>query len=338
MTHMATEIGETPDVVARLLGRERAALIEIGGKLRSLRPPVVVTGARGSSDNAVAYFKYLVEILLGVPVASIGPSVASIYRAPMRMNGAVLVSVSQSGQSPDLVALQDASRAAGALSIAIVNDAASRLAQGADIVIDIAAGLERSVAATKTCVASAVALASLVAEWSCDEALQSALAGLPDVLHRAAAADWQSALPAFTEAESAYILGRGPALPIAAEAALKLKETSALHAEAFSGAEVMHGPLQLLRPDFPVLAFRPDDAASPAMDESVARMRSAGGRVFTVAPTGRGGELASAPTGHWALDPLSMLLSFYRFAENLSRRRGFDPDHPTLLMKVTRTV
>ena len=339
MTDMAAEIGETSEVVARLLEREASAFAEIGRKLRMLEPAVIVTGARGSSDHAVNYFKYLVEILLGVPVASIGPSVVSIYQAPMRLRGAVLFAVSQSGQGPDVVALQDASRAAGAPSIAIVNDAGSRLARGADIVIDIAAGVERSVAATKTCIASAVALAAIVAEWRGDQALHTALSRLPDVLHKAAATDWERALPVFTAAASAYVLGRGPALSVAAEAALKLKETSALHAEAFSGAEVLHGPLQLLRSAFPVLAFRTADAASASMGESIVRLRSVGGHVFTISATAEDDDsLAAIPTGHWALDPLSMLVSFYRFAETLSRRRGYDPDRPALLSKVTQTI
>lgn len=337
---MAAEIAETPAVVGRLLEREAAHFRDIGERLRSIDPAVIVTGARGSSDHAVAYFKYLAEIFVGVPVASVGPSVASIYRSPMRLEQAVLISVSQSGQSPDILALQAVAREAGAFSIAIVNDAQSRLAHDAETVIDIGAGLERSVAATKTCVASAVALAAIVAAWSRNPALARALEDLPAALEAAAAADWQVALPAFAEASSTYVLGRGPALPIAGEAALKLKETSVLHAEAFSGAEVMHGPLQLLRPGFPVLAFRPADAAFHAMGDTIESIGQAGGRVFTAGSESGGGPdaLATAATGHWALDPLSILVSFYRFAEALSRARGYDPDRPAHLSKVTKTV
>lgn len=339
MTLMAAEIAETPAVIGRLLERQSAHFREIGDRLRAIDPAVIVTGARGSSDHAVAYFKYLAEIFVGIPVASVGPSVASIYRSPMRLNQAVLISVSQSGQSPDILALQAVARRAGTLSIAIVNDPESRLAHDADIVIDIAAGLERSVAATKTCVASAVALAALVAAWSRDASLVRALADLPAALDAAAITDWQAAVPSFAAASSTYVLGRGPALPIASEAALKLKETSVLHAEAFSGAEVMHGPLQLLRTGFPVLAFRPDDAASEAMGKTIASIAEAGGRVFTAgARPGSADWLETAGTGHWALDPLSMLVSFYRFAEMLSRARGYDPDSPAHLSKVTMTV
>ena len=339
LTHMALEIAETPAVVARLLESEGARLRTVGERLRALDPAVIVTGARGSSDNAVAYFKYLVEIGLGVPVASIGPSVASIYRSPLKLRDAVLISVSQSGQSPDIIALQAAAREAGALSVAVVNDSGSKLARDADLVIPLHAGLEQSVAATKTCIASAVALAAVVAAWSGDPQLNAALATMPARLEAARACDWSVAVPAFTEAQSAYVLGRGPALPIAAEAALKLKETAALHAESFSSAEVLHGPMQLLQPGFPVLAFMPADAAYAAMEATIGRLEGAGGRMFRVSTRAVDGtSLPVAETGHPALDPLSMLLSFYAFAERLSRARGFDPDRPSLLSKVTKTV
>ena len=339
-THMAAELRETPDAVARLVAKERGALRELGARLRSQDPGVVVTCARGSSDNATAYFKYLTEILVGVPVASIGPSVASLYKAPLKLRRAVVVSVSQSGQSPDIVALQAAAREAGAFSVAVVNQAASPLARTADVVIPLHAGEERSVAATKSCIASAAALALLVAEWRQDATLRGAVTRLPGALLATLGHGWDAALPLFGAARSAYVVGRGPALPVAAEAALKLKETCALHAEAFSGAEVMHGPLQLLQPGFPVIAFRQPDPSRQAMADSIARLRASGGRVFEVSADGAGrpDHLGVAATGHSALDPLAMLLSFYAFAEALARTRGHDPDRPSRLRKVTATV
>ncbi len=339
-THMAAEIRETPDAVARLIAREAGALRGLGARLRTLDPGVIVTCARGSSDNATAYFKYLTEILMGVPVASVGPSVASVYKAPLKLRGAVVVSVSQSGQSPDIVALQAAARQAGAFSIAVVNQADSPLARTADAVIPLHAGQEASIAATKSCIASAAALVALIAEWRDDAALRQAVARLPDALAATLGHRWDAARPSFEAAQSAYVVGRGPALPVAAEAALKLKETCVLHAEAFSGAEVMHGPLQLLQPGFPVIAFRQPDLSQQAMADSIGRLRALGGRVFEVAPDGAGrpDHLPVAATGHPALDPLAMLLSFYAFAEALARARGHDPDRPSHLRKVTETV
>lgn len=338
-TAMATEIRQTPDVVARFFERESATLAGLGPKLRNLAPRVVVTCARGSSDNAAAYFKYVLEILTGIPVASIGPSVASIYRAPLRLEGALVISVSQSGKSPDIVALQAAARQAGAFAVAVVNVADSPLAAGADAVLPLHAGVETSVAATKTFLASATVLAALVAEWADDAGLRAALQKLPEAFRTAVAADWSEALPVLQAAQSAYVVGRGPSMPMAAEAALKLKETAVLHAEAFSGAEVMHGPLQLLNQGFPVLAFRPADAAHAAMGEAIGRLKAAGGRVFTaeVAPAGPG-ILPFRSCGHPLLDPVLMLASFYGLAEAVARARGHDPDSPSLLRKVTETI
>ena len=340
MTHMAAEIGEIPGAVARLLNMENAALQTLGQKLRTLDPQVIVTCARGSSDNVAAYFKYLCEILCGVPVASIGPSVASLYNAPLRLKGAVVVSVSQSGQSPDIVALQAAARAAGAFSIAVVNAAESPLAINADAVVPLHAGAETSIAATKSCIASAAALAAIVAEWQDNETLRRAVAGLPEILEAALGLDWSEALRPFVAARSAYAVGRGPALPVAAEAALKLKETAMLHAEAFSGAEVMHGPLQLVHDDFPVVAFCQDDESRDSMLASIARLRAAQGRVFAVSaqPLAGATHLPVQATGHAMLDPLAMLTSFYAFAETLARARGHDPDRPSRLSKVTETI
>jgi len=336
---MAAEIRETPEAVARFLDREEGALRRLGTRLRALAPAFVASCARGSSDNAAAYFKYGLEILAGLPVASIGPSVASIYHAPLRLEGALLISVSQSGRSPDIVALQAAARQAGACAVAVVNDASSPLALGADAVLPLHAGVERSVAATKTCLVSAAVLAGLIAELGDDEGLRAGLRGLPGALARALLADWSAPLPVLAQAPSAYVIGRGPAFPIAMEAALKLKEAAMLHAEAFSGAEVMHGPLQLLQEGFPVLAFRQHDAAYAAMGETIARLAGAGGRVFSCeegAP--EASRLPFVPTGHTLLDPLAMLLSFYRLAEQVAHARGHDPDRPSLLRKVTETV
>jgi glucosamine--fructose-6-phosphate aminotransferase (isomerizing) len=337
-TAMAEEIREAPQAIAHFFDRETANLRQIARRLAELRPGVIVTCARGSSDNAATYFKYLTEIQLGVPVASMGPSVASLYRSPLQLTGGVMVSVSQSGKSPDIVALQASAQAAGAFAIAVVNDTGSPLAQGADAVLPFHSGVERSVAATKTFLSSAAILAALVAEWRGDAVLAKATRELPAALAVALTADWSEALSVLRDANSAYVIGRGPALAIAAEAALKLKETAMLHAEAFSGAEVMHGPLQLVESGFPVIALRPRDAAHEAMGEAIARLEGTGAEVF-VSEEGppRPGRLALSASGHPLLDPLAMLLSFYGLAEQVARARGLDPDRPSRLRKVTQT-
>ena len=336
---MSRETAEAPEAVARLLEREGAAIDALGRRLSALAPPLVATCARGSSDHAAGYLKYLLEIAAGVPVASIGPSVASVYGARLRLAGGVLVSVSQSGRSPDLVALQAAAREAGALTIAIVNATDGALAQEAEIVIPLHAGPERSVAATKSFIASTVAVAALVAAWTGDRALAAVVAGLPASLDRALACDWSAAQHAVTQAGSLYVLGRGPGYPIAQEAALKAKETAAVHAEAFSVAEVMHGPLRLVHHRFPVLAFLPDNSAADSSRAGLGRIIEADGQLFTASASPAPGILLpSIATGHGFTDPIAMILSYYGLIERVSRARGFDPDRPINLRKVTETL
>ncbi len=335
---MAAETAEAPAATARFLDRNAATVAAIGHRLRALGPPVVVTCARGSSDHAAAYFKYLTEITTGVPVASLGPSIASVYGSPLRLQGAALVTISQSGRSPDIIALQQAAKRAGALTIAIVNDEESPVAKEADCLLPLSTGPETSVAATKTFIASCVAGASIVAAWAGYEDLQKAVDRLPETLESALAADW-SAADALAQEQSLYVLGRGPALAVAAEAALKLKETASLHAEAFSPAEVMHGPLELVEPGFPVLALAPDDLAAGTTRLALEKLAASGARLFTASPLAMPGHLLpTVRTGHGLVDPIAQIQSFYRFAERLARLRGRDPDRPERLRKVTRTV
>jgi len=334
---MALETGQAAEAVRRLFAESGPALAEAGERLRRLDPPVIATLARGSSDHACLLFKYAAEIALGRPVASLGPSVASVYGAGWRLDGAAVVAVSQSGRSPDLVAGLAAAREGGGFAIALVNDAASPLAEAADLVIDIRAGPERSVAATKSFVASAAAALGLVAHMAGDRPLVAALAGLPDHLDAALELDWGGAREALA-APSLFTLGRGPAFGIASEAALKVKEIVGGHAEALSGAEVMHGPLALVGSGFPVIAFMPEDASFAPMEAVMERIAGTGAPVFRATPADAARRLPSVRTGHAATDALAMILPFYRLVEATARTRGLDPDRPEKLSKVTRTV
>jgi glucosamine--fructose-6-phosphate aminotransferase (isomerizing) len=256
----------------------------------------------------------------------------------LRLRDCLLVTISQSGRSPDVLEFQADARRAGIPSIAIVNDSTSPLARGSDICVSLCAGEEESVAATKTFIASAALTARIAAEWSGDPALRSAVDELPVVLDRAVEIRWPAMEKALATAQSLYVLGRGPSLPMAQEAALKLKETSAIHAEGYSLAEVMHGPLELARHGFPMLVFSPDDRSRDPARLAVADLRATGSSVFVVGPAGTNGDtLASAPTSHPHLDPISMTATFYGSAERLARLRGRDPDRPRLLKKVTAT-
>lgn len=321
-TFMRREIEEIPDAVARLFERSGAAIERAGARLREADPALVVTVARGSSDHAATLLKYAVEIHLGLPVASIGPSVASVYGAKMRLDRAVAVAVSQSGRSPDIVAMGKSAREGGALTVAVVNDPASPLAEGADFPVDIAAGPELSVAATKTFVASAAAGLALVAAWKADAALSRALRDLPEALRRTVGCDWSAFAEVLDGDPSLFILGRGPAIAIAGEAALKFKETCGMHAEAYSAAEVMHGPLALLSPGFPVLGLAAADAAESYLAEAADRLADKGAAVFATSDAvAKARRLPFARTAHPLADPLALVTSFYSFVEKLARAR-----------------
>jgi len=236
VSDMARETREAGAVVAMQLAANRAGIRRAAQRIRELDPRIVVTVARGSSDYASLYLKYVIEILAGIPCASLGPSIASLYRTPLRLDGALAIAISQSGRSPDIVSLQAAVKKGGALTVALVNDVDAPLAQAADCLLPLHAGPEKSVAATKSVIAAMAAGIDLIAEWRGDSALSAALGELPDALGDAQAPP-EGLVDALSKAKSLFVLGRGPTYAIAAEAALKLKETCAIHAEAFSTAE-----------------------------------------------------------------------------------------------------
>lgn len=338
-THMRREIEEIPEAAQRLLGSQRDTLREAGTRLRKTDPRFLITVARGSSDHASALLKYAIELTMGVPVASIGPSVASIYGAKLKLADSACLAVSQSGKSPDIVSMAELARQSGSLTIALTNTPGSPLAQGADLSIDIAAGPERSVAATKTFVNSALAGLAILAEWADDKPLRDAIDALPERLAAAIACDWSPFARTIGNQDSLFVLGRGPALAIANEAALKFKETSAVHAESYSAAEVMHGPLALVEPGFPVLALACEDEARSSMLSVASTLAGNGAGIFVTGGGAAGATaLPFAPTSHPLTDPLSLIVSFYAFVEAFSRGRGFDPDQPRNLKKVTETV
>lgn len=338
-SHMQREVAEIPEATARFL-RDSAADVEKAAlTLRNLDPALVVTVARGSSDHAATYLKYAVELLAGIPVASIGPSVASVYGRPLRLQGAACLGISQSGRSPDIVEMMRAAGAGGAATVAITNFADSPMAQASAHCLPLRAGTEQSVAATKTFVTSVLAGLALLAAWQQDKALTAALQDLPRAFEQALRLDWSPLSDRLSRAGQAYVLGRGPAFAIASEAALKLKEVCGLHAEPFSAAEVLHGPAAIVQAHFPVFALGVQDAALPHVVATAERLAGQGADVFLTGADARGAvTLPSVADLHPLVAPLVASVSFYAFAEGLSRRRGFDPDTPPHLRKVTETV
>jgi len=336
LTTMFREAAEAADAVARQV-EAAGELKRIGAAIRRRSPAVVITCARGSSDHAATYAKYAIETRIGVPVASAAPSVASVYASRLRAEGAVCIAVSQSGRSPDLLATVSSLKDAGACVIAVVNDTESPLADLADEVFGLAAGPEQSVAATKSFICSLAAVARLVAEWGDDDALRGELSKLPSLLRRAWELDWSPLVEGLEGATDLYVLGRGLGLGIAQEAALKLKETSQLHAEAFSTAELRHGPMALVRKGFRALMFAQSDETGRNVGEAASALVERGARVFLAGAEAAGA--VSLPTIRCAplLEPIVQIQSFYRAANALALARGLDPDRPPHLAKVTET-
>jgi len=337
-TFMRAEIEEIPRAARRLLEAGERAIALAGQAIRERDPHFVVTVARGSSDHAAGFLKYAVELTSGLAVASVGPSVASIYGAKMRLAGAACLAISQSGKSPDIVAMAHEARIGGALTIALTNTGGSPLAEACDHAIDIMAGPEKSVAATKSFVNSALAGLLLMAHSMQDEKLLAALRRLPGQLAEAIGCDWSGLATPIDAARSAFVLGRGPSFAIAEECALKLKETCSVHAEAYSAAEVMHGPLALVGPGFPVLALAARDASQPSMQTTAGQLAAKGATVFVTSDApGDAKLLPFVATGHPLTDPLPLVVSFYAFVEAYARHRGLNPDEPRHLRKVTET-
>lgn len=338
-SNMLLEIKEIPDAVERLLTAGRDDIARAGAALGRCDPGFAVTVARGSSDHICTYLKYACELVLGLPVASIGPSVASIWDARLKLQGSVCLSVSQSGQSPDIVAMARAARRDGALTLAITNDPAAPLARASHHVLDIHAGPERSVAATKTFVTSAVAALLLVAEWQGDSELIAAIHALPEVLARAAALPWPEVGEVAGTCQSLFTLGRGPSWAISNEAALKFKETCRIHAESYSSAEVLHGPVSIVGDGFPVLCFAAADQAESAVVEIADRIAAKGAQVFVTSDrAAQATRVGHVRTGHPLADPIALIVSFYAMVEQVAVARGIDPDRPRHLSKVTQTL
>lgn len=335
---MRREINEIPEACARLLDTSGAALRDAGAALAKKDPAFICTVARGSSDHASLFIKYAIELTTGRAVASLGPSLASIYGAKLSLGQAAVFSISQSGQSPDIIALMKAAGEAGGLTVALTNTTASPLWDISHLKIDIAAGPELAVAATKSYVNSAVAGLAILAEWTGNAELKKAVADLPGHFAKALALEWSPLFAALEKSESLYVLGRGPALAIASEAALKFKETADYHAEAYSSAEVLHGPVALVDRTFPVLAFAARDAAEESVAGIAENIAGRGAPTFLTSDRAqKSARLPFVATGHPITDALCLIVPFYGFVEALSRRRGYDPDKPAALSKVTKT-
>lgn len=325
-------------VVATQPARIDFVLSELARELVARPPKLAVTIARGSSDHAAQYAAYLVMARLGRLVTSLPMSVITLYQSRLQCDGLVSLAFSQSGQSHDLVVPTRFFRDGGARTVAFVNDTQSPLAGAAQWVFDLHAGPETSIAATKSYIAQLVAGARLAAAWQRDRTLQVALGALPSRLERAAKQDWQRGVEALAGANRLFVISRGLGLPIAMEAALKFKEVCGIQAEAFSGAELRHGPMALVDEGYPLIVFAPRGPAQSGLLALATDMRRRGARVLLAAPAGTAAaELPLVTSDAEDLDPITAVQSFYPMVEALARARGLDPDAPPHLAKVTLT-
>lgn len=335
---MLQEALSAGDCVALQLSQDVERYAELGRTLRSTNFHSAVTVARGSSDHASSYVAYLIMSRLGRLVTSLPMSLITLYKSPLVTRDTLAIAISQSGQSPDVVEPIQYFRDGGATTVALVNDAASPLAQSAAWTMPLHAGKEQSVAATKSFITSLVAGARLVAEWQDDDGLRAGLAALPDDLRKASQADWSAAIDVLAPARNIMVVGRGISFPVALEAALKFKETSALQAEAFSGAEIKHGPMALIEEGYPLLIFATRGPAQAGLLALASEMRGRGARVLLAAPEDVAERDLTLPVAaNPDLDPIVAIQAFYVMAAQLSKARGLDPDRPRHLSKVTKT-
>jgi glutamine---fructose-6-phosphate transaminase (isomerizing) len=335
---MEQEALAAAQAVATQPARIDFVLSELARELNARPPTLALTVARGSSDHAASFFAYLVMRRMGLPVVSLPMSLITLHKAPLAVAGQLAVALSQSGRSHDLVDTMAAMRAADATTLGLINHVDSPLAKHCKWVVPLCAGVEESVAATKSYIAALAAIARLVAHWRGDAALFEALARLPDRLDEAAHVPISVAVDTLVEADSAMVVGRGLGFAVALEAALKLKETCAIQAEAFSGAELRHGPMALVEHGYPLVIFALRGAEQVGLVELSRDLRQRGARVILAAPSGVADrdltlEVGDDPT----LDPILAIQTFYVLAARLANARGLNPDEPPHLSKVTIT-
>ena len=344
---MAADIAEQPAGYARLLaGEPAAAIAEVAARVAERRPRHVVFVGRGTSDHAALYGAYLTEIRLGIPVGLASPSTVTLYGARPDLSDALVIGVSQSGGSPDLTEVLKVARETGALTLSVTNNPASTLAGVAELSIDVAAGHERAVAATKTYTAELFALLLLIegvraGDGQLPAEERAALAKLPQLAEDVLADRGADELAQrYRFASRLVTTGRGYAYPTARETALKLMETSYLPALAFSGADLLHGPLAMTDPDVPVLAMVGSGPGGRAMADVVNRLAERRADVVTIGATdvpGASGRLA-VPAVDERYSPLLDILPLQKLALSLALARGEDPDAPRGLKKVTSTL
>ncbi|HEX6024059.1 MAG TPA: SIS domain-containing protein [Solirubrobacter sp.] len=318
MSLVRAEMAEQPAVLERLLSDP--AIAAVAREIRARSPRYAVLAARGSSDNAARYAQHVFGRFWGLPVALATPSLHTLYDAPMRYEDALVIGISQSGESPDVASVVAAATNQGALTIAITNEPGSPLGSAARHVIDLQTGPERSVAATKTYTASLGAIAALVGDAS----------GIPEAVARQLERDVP--VPSW---ERVAVIARGANYGTAFEAALKISELAGAVAVPFSSADFLHGPIAIVVPDFPILAIAPSGPTLPGMREVFAAAAAAD--ITVISDDAALADIPLEPVPEW-LSPLVAVIPAQQIAVGMAERLGRNVDRPPGLQKVTRTA
>jgi glucosamine--fructose-6-phosphate aminotransferase (isomerizing) len=343
---MTADIAEQPEVFARLADAQAAAIAEVAAEVAARRPKFVMYTARGTSDHAALYAAYLTEIRLGIPAGLASPSAITVYGARPDLSEALVVGVSQSGGSPDIAEVLRVARASGAATLAVTNSPDSALAHTAERHIHVSAGHERAVAATKTYTSELLALFMFIegvrtgtGKLAAEEA--AAVAALPELARTLLDDETATQLASrYRFAERLVTTGRGYSYPTARETALKLMETSYLSAMAFSGADLLHGPLAMTDPDVPVLAIVGNGPGGAAMRDVIGRLGERRADVVAIGPSDVAGAQLRipAPDVDERFAPMLDILPLQRLALALALTRGENPDAPRGLRKITETL
>ncbi len=344
MSLMLDEIYEQPQAIARAVEQEYANVARLVAELRDREIRHVVIAARGTSDNAATYAKYLIEIVGGFPVSLAAPSVYTLYDATVNLAGSLVLGISQSGQATDVVKTLSVARAAGALTAGITNVADSPLSSVSDFTLLCHAGEERSVAATKTYTTALALIALLVGQWANHAELLNGLRAVPDQIQATLVMDETvaAAVERYRYIQECAVLARGLNQPTALEAALKMTETSYLVAKPYSGADFLHGPIAMVSEGFPCFLFAPEGRAYPSMVELALKLRERAAELIIVAHSPEILALATKPLAvplpiHELLSPLVYIVPGQLWAYHLALTRGQNPDKPRGLTKVTLT-
>lgn len=339
MSDMLAESQEAPQKVGEFLSADAEVYARLGERLRGLNPSVVATVARGSSDHAATYASYLFPLTTGRVVASVPPSLTTVLKAPLNLRNQFLLAISQSGSSPDILRTVESIGASGAVTAGLVNDRNSPIAKASEFLLDQHAGVEKGLAATKTVLCTKTAIARLAAEWSQDSELLTGLKNLPEKLRTAAMIGLKLDENLLQGVSNVYVLSRGLGSGAAAEVSLKIKETCGLHAEAFSSAEVRHGPREIVNNKFAVIALALPGSGQDDVVSISKELRDQGAKLILVGtkdlnPTFELPEIKEA-----RLYPLLALQLLYPWFARVSKAMGRNPDQPERLKsKVIHTI